>query len=223
MNLRVSRDSRWKARLLPELIRIIGPHFARAGGGSHRGANSRKAARGAGTAVARRFHAGDNDCSRTPSEAARRWQLPHQTAAILRTGGRRHRPRSAEPAKKPPTPLMNGCSALRNTPHLASKLAPVHGWEEPKQAIHAISTPPRDDSNLCVQEAWGTRTGTQGATHDDQAAASGNLRFATGLFSADLLTAACATPDLPPSLPLPPSLAPPPLAPSPPPPPSFTS
>eukprot|EP00661_Eupelagonemidae_sp_cell13_P015480 gene15480-biopygen18711 len=25
------RDSRWKARLLPELIRIIGPHFARAG------------------------------------------------------------------------------------------------------------------------------------------------------------------------------------------------
>eukprot|EP00661_Eupelagonemidae_sp_cell13_P022295 gene22295-biopygen17717 len=43
MSLGVSRDSRWKARLVPELIRIIGPHFARAGGGSHRGANSQTA------------------------------------------------------------------------------------------------------------------------------------------------------------------------------------
>eukprot|EP00661_Eupelagonemidae_sp_cell13_P014502 gene14502-biopygen6586 len=43
MNLRVARDSRWKARLLPEPIHITGPHFARAGCGSHRGANSREA------------------------------------------------------------------------------------------------------------------------------------------------------------------------------------
>eukprot|EP00661_Eupelagonemidae_sp_cell13_P008781 gene8781-biopygen6151 len=43
MRLKGSRDSRWEARLLPELIRIIGPHFARAGCGSHRGANSREA------------------------------------------------------------------------------------------------------------------------------------------------------------------------------------
>eukprot|EP00661_Eupelagonemidae_sp_cell13_P005931 gene5932-biopygen14848 len=37
MDLKGSRDSRWKARLLPELIRIIGPHFTRVGCGSHRG------------------------------------------------------------------------------------------------------------------------------------------------------------------------------------------
>eukprot|EP00661_Eupelagonemidae_sp_cell13_P009375 gene9375-biopygen22714 len=43
MGLKGSRDSRWEARLLPELIRIIGPHCARAGCGSHRGANSREA------------------------------------------------------------------------------------------------------------------------------------------------------------------------------------
>eukprot|EP00661_Eupelagonemidae_sp_cell13_P012098 gene12098-biopygen15471 len=42
MENEVSRDSRWRARLLPEPIRIIGPHFARAGYGSHHGAISQK-------------------------------------------------------------------------------------------------------------------------------------------------------------------------------------
>eukprot|EP00661_Eupelagonemidae_sp_cell13_P016934 gene16934-biopygen5306 len=41
MKLGVSRDSRWKTRLLPEAIRIIGPHLARACGGSDRGAKAR--------------------------------------------------------------------------------------------------------------------------------------------------------------------------------------
>eukprot|EP00661_Eupelagonemidae_sp_cell13_P011952 gene11952-biopygen21436 len=39
MENEVSRDSRWKAELLPEAIRIIGPHFPRGGSGSDRGAN----------------------------------------------------------------------------------------------------------------------------------------------------------------------------------------
>eukprot|EP00661_Eupelagonemidae_sp_cell13_P009526 gene9526-biopygen6205 len=43
MGRKGSRDSRWEARLLPEPIRIIGPHFARAGCASHRGANLREA------------------------------------------------------------------------------------------------------------------------------------------------------------------------------------
>eukprot|EP00661_Eupelagonemidae_sp_cell13_P018493 gene18493-biopygen2421 len=41
MKLEVSRDSRWGTRLLPEAIRVIGAHLARACGGSDRGTNAR--------------------------------------------------------------------------------------------------------------------------------------------------------------------------------------